>query len=337
MRAGMRIKKLELSAFGPFSGCRIDFAGECPGLHIIYGSNEAGKSSCLRALKSLFFGIPPRTDDNFLHPYDRLLIGGCISGDDGSELAFFRRKKRKADLFDANDRPLDPSTLAPFLNGMEQETFESLYGIDHEALQRGGREILDQKGNVGQAIFSAGAGLTSLRSVLDALEKEGDELYRPRASTRAINDALTEYRNLQGQMKQALLSSGDWEEHRKAFRSAQQGLERISGRRGERAVEKRRLERLQRALPHLARRTDLLLKLSAIGEVCLLPPDFGDRRRRLEQERKDAQNRLETATARIGALQRKKGGISIQQALLDRAGLIEDFHQRLGEIGRAHV
>ena len=219
----MRIKKLDLRAFGPFTGRLIDFSSKSPDLHILYGPNEAGKSSCLRALKSLFFGIPSRTNDNFLHPYDQLLIGGCLQREEGRELTFFRRKKMRSDLFDQQDHPLDPLLLAPFLQGMEQEMFEALHGIDHEALIRGGQDILDQKGDVGQAIFAAGAGLTSLHALLGELEKEGDDLFRPRASTKAINEALSQYRDLQTRMKQVLLSSREWQEHRKALQKAEQG------------------------------------------------------------------------------------------------------------------
>ena len=216
----MRIRRLDLRAFGPFTDRVLDFSSELPGLHIVYGPNEAGKSSCLRALKSLFFRIPDRTNDNFLHPYDKLLIGGCLQPEGGPELTFFRRKKRTGDLFDENDRPLDPMLLSPFLQGMEQEMFESLYGIDHEALIRGGQDILDQKGDVGQAIFAAGAGLTSLHKVLEELKKEADDLFRPNAPKRVINEALSQYQELQKQMKQVLLSSREWEEHRRALQAA---------------------------------------------------------------------------------------------------------------------
>ena len=85
----MRIKSLDLRAFGPFSNSVLDFSSKLPGLHIIYGPNEAGKSSCLRALYALFFGIPIRTGDNFLHAYDQLMIGGCLQKEDGESLTFF--------------------------------------------------------------------------------------------------------------------------------------------------------------------------------------------------------------------------------------------------------
>jgi uncharacterized protein YhaN len=331
----MRIRRLELKAFGPFTDRALDFSTARPGFHIVYGPNEAGKSSCLRALKALFFGIPTRTQDSFLHPYDQLMVGGCLRAEDGRALTFYRRKKRKADLFDEHEKPLDSAVLSPFLQGVEQELFESLYGIDHEALVQGGQEILNQKGDVGQAIFAAGSGLTSLAAVLDELDKEAEDIFRPRASTKAVNEALSHYRDLQGKIKQALLSTQVWQEHRRALQRAEKDLKEALALRGEKDREKRRLERLHRALPHLSRRRILLEKLAGLGEVVVLPADFRDRRKRLEQERNSAARDHDAAISRLEELQKKKQGISLQEELLNRADEIETLVQRLGEYRKA--
>ena len=58
----MRIDELNLAAFGPFTDRLLAF-GET-GLHIVYGPNEAGKSSALRGLKALLYCI----DELFRHP-----------------------------------------------------------------------------------------------------------------------------------------------------------------------------------------------------------------------------------------------------------------------------
>ena len=44
----MKIRKLFLKAFGPFTDSTLDFSGPA-NVHLIYGPNEAGKSSALRA------------------------------------------------------------------------------------------------------------------------------------------------------------------------------------------------------------------------------------------------------------------------------------------------
>ena len=54
----MRFRRLDLLAFGPFTDRTIDLAQGPPGLQLIYGLNEAGKSSLLRAIHGALFGIP---------------------------------------------------------------------------------------------------------------------------------------------------------------------------------------------------------------------------------------------------------------------------------------
>jgi uncharacterized protein YhaN len=331
----MKIKRLELKAFGPFSGCVLDFSSDIPGLHIVYGPNESGKSSSMRALQALLFGFPSRTSDNFLHSYDQLQIGGCLQGMDGKELVFSRRKKRVHDLFDENDAHLDPSALIPYLHGIERDLFTTLYGIDHESLVKGGQGILDQQGDVGQAMFSAGAGLASLKSVLDALEEEGDNLFRPRGSTKAINEAIAQHKELQIQIKQATLSSREWQDHQARLEDAERQKAETAALLGKLNGEKHQLERLKQALPYLGQRKRLIVKLAELGFVVELPLDFGERRKSIEQQGRDARSRFETAKARLHELQEKKKGVSLKQGLLDHADAIENLHQSLGQYRKA--
>lgn len=331
----MRIKRLELKAFGPFTDRTLDFSSNLPGLHVVYGPNEAGKSSSMRALQALFFGFPARTGDNFIHSYDQLLVGGCLQGNDGSELVFSRRKKNKNSLFDRHDNPLDPALLNPYLHGLEQGLFTTLYGINHETLVLGGQGILDQQGEVGQALFAAGTGLASLKTIVDELEAEGDSLFKPRGSIQEISVVLTHYKELQSQLKQVTLSSREWQDHQRALDEALKKLEELNSLRGKLNKEKRQLERLKQALPYLSQRRSLLEKLTDLGDVIVLPADFGDRRRTLAQEERDTCNSLKAAESRILDLEEKRKGVSYNQGLLDHAEAIEELHQELGQYRKA--
>ena len=91
----MKILQLHLKAFGPFTDTSLDLSGGEQGLHIVYGPNEAGKSSSLRAITDLLYGFLPRTPDNFLHPYPKLRIGGELQNSDGKILEMIRRKANK--------------------------------------------------------------------------------------------------------------------------------------------------------------------------------------------------------------------------------------------------
>ncbi len=331
----MRIKRLDLIAFGPFTDQTLVFDSKGPGLTIIFGPNEAGKSSSLRALKSLLYGIPERTPDNFLHPNDQLLLGGSLEADDGEQLTFLRRKRRKTCLFDAHDNPLGPEALSPFIRGIAQDEFETLYGIDHEALVRGGRDILAQKGEVGQALFSAGAGISSLREVLSTLDDEAGQLFRPRASTRDINRALANYKKLLKDMRTATLSGQEWMRVEQDLRKAEAELALVEQKRKETDVERRQMERLKQALPQLTLRRQHLDRLQSLGETTPLPDDFTKRRKKATNGLQKAQQTRNTALHRLSSLREKQGSVSFHPALLDEGEWIEALYQKLGSHRKA--
>ncbi len=327
----MRLKRLDLKAFGPFTNRTLEFNSREPGLHIIFGPNEAGKSSSLRALKALLYGFPERTSDNFQHTNDQLLVGGCLQGAGGREIAFLRRKKRKADLLDPDGNPMDPGTLAPYLHGIEPALFESLYGIDHQTLVKGGEDILAQKGEVGQALFAAGAGISSLRGILDSLDAEADELFKSRGSKQQINQAINEYKKLKKIVKEASLPSSKWQEHCQRFKEAEAELAELEEESKQKSAEVQRLERLHRAIPELAVLENLKKQLHDSGDVVVLPPGFPEQLQKVKQEVREINLRLGKDKDRLAELRARRGGISLNQALLDHAEAIEDLHQRLGE------
>ncbi len=324
----MRIAGLNLAAFGPFTNRILAFDGA--NLHIVYGPNEAGKSSALRGLKAMLYGIEERTQDNFLHANNKLRIHGFLGTTDGHELAFIRRKGRKNTLLTPDDEVLDEQVLAPFLQGVTAELFETLFGIDHQALVRGGQEILEQKGEVGQALFSAALGSHALHAVLAELDEKADGLFRPRGSTQAINSALKSYAELNKEVRERSLSSREWDEHRRALGRTTKELEKIQAELAENRVEVNRLQRIQRVLPKLARRLELFQELELLGNVIILPDDFTDRRRKAVNALEAAQALVGKTTPRLEGLQKQLEGLSTNQALLDQAENIEDIHARLG-------
>ena len=90
----MRLTQLDLIAFGPFTDRCLQFA---PGrVEVIYGSNGAGKSSALRGLIALLYGIEMRTTDDHVHEKSALRVGAVLGDEQDSSLAVVRHKTRKA-------------------------------------------------------------------------------------------------------------------------------------------------------------------------------------------------------------------------------------------------
>lgn len=329
----MRVSELNLIAFGPFTERLLSFGKT--GLHIVYGPNEAGKSSALRALKSLLYGIPERTADNFVHANDRLRIAGTLLSDEGNALTIARRKGRKNTLLGPDDEVLDEQVLASFLQGVTAELFDTIFGIDHQALVAGGQEILEQKGEVGQALFSAALGSHALHGVLSELDTQADALFRPRGSTQTINSATKAYTELSKGIRERSLSSREWDEHRRALARTEKELERVQDELAAQRAEVNRLQRLQRILPKLARRRGLLQDFAALGEVVVLPDNFGERRQTAASAMESARTIVGKATPRLDGLRKQLADLSINEALLEQAENIEDLHMRLGSHRKA--
>ncbi|MCB2183604.1 MAG: AAA family ATPase [Desulfobulbaceae bacterium] len=327
----MRIKRLDLKAFGPFTDQTLDFDSTDPGLHIVYGQNEAGKSSSLRALHTLLYGFDNRTTDNFLHPNPKLLVGGCLCNEDGGELSFVRRKKKKADILDENGEVVDAGVLVSFLQGLTPAVFRSLYAIDYESLIQGGEDILEQKGEVGEAIFSAGSGLGALQETISSMTLEAEKLFKPQGSTPEINRAIKEYNDLKKKIKSISLNYRDWQEHKKSLDSAELKLSEVERKRNECDKRMRHLERLRRIKPQFALRKKLLSDRNALGDVILLAEDFSEQRQKLEKFLQSAREKKVYGQERLENLKQKLGNITVNEQILHQADLLENLNQRLGE------
>ena len=329
----MRIQQLNLAAFGPFTDRELAFEGR--GLHIVYGPNEAGKSSALRGLKALLYGIDERTLDNFIHANDKLRIHGVLQSSDGTDFSFARRKGRKNTLLTPDGEALDKQVLMPLLQGVTAELFETLFGIDHQALVRGGQEILNQKGEVGQALFSAALGSQTLHGVIAELDEAAKELFLPSGSKPVINLAISAHTQLRAEIKQCSLSSRQWDEQRRALGRTTKELDNLRSELADTRVEVNRLQRIQRVLPKLSRRRELFQELGVLGEVVVLPVDFSDRRQKAIHELETAQAILDKATPRLEGLQKQFAGLSTNRNLLEQAENIENLHARLGSHRKA--
>ena len=331
----MRVKRLSIKAFGHFTDETINFSSVKPGLHIIYGRNEAGKSTALRALKALLFGMPERCPDSFLYGYDQMLVGACLESAQGETLEFWRRKKRVGDLLDKQMELLAPGLLASFLQGMEQQFFETLYGLDQATLVSGGKDILDQKGDVGQALFAAGAGLSSLHGIIGELDRECAELYKGGGSKPALNQAIKRHQELVKEIRSSSLAGSEWEQQRKRFESAGEELVRLEAARQEQGVELERLKRLQRAMAPLARRRAILTELALLEGMSRFPHDLPGRIREVVTGREQATARLNEAEGRKERLHLKLRELDPRRELLEQEESITSLHQRLGAYRQA--
>ena len=148
----MRLRRLDLTRYGKFTDHSIDFGEQPdgqPDLHVIYGPNEAGKSTAFTGFLDLLFGIGTQSPFDFLHPSSTMRIGGLLEF--GTETREFVRIKRPQNsLLDAEERPIPESAIRGELGGIEREAYRTMFSLDDETLEKGGESILASKGELGQ-------------------------------------------------------------------------------------------------------------------------------------------------------------------------------------------
>lgn len=179
----MRLRRLDLVRYGKFTDRTIDFGPKPesgPDLHIVFGLNEAGKSTALSGYLDLLFGIEERSRYNFLHEYSAMRIGGALEFA-GEEHTFTRTKQRSNSLLNAMGQPVSEVAITAHLAGLSRDAYETMFSLDDETLEAGGKSILESRGDLGKLLFTASAGLGHASDTLSALEAEADGLYRKQA------------------------------------------------------------------------------------------------------------------------------------------------------------
>jgi uncharacterized protein YhaN len=325
----MRILSLDFRAFGPFTGDRLDFRGGAANLHLIEGPNEAGKSSALRALKQLLYGIPERSTDDFVHQYKSFLLGATLQAADGQELTIYRRKGRKSLLAADEKTQLPETALAPFLGGVSQSDFERLFALDHTRLVSGGKALASGGGEMGESLFAAGAGIANLGKVKKTLEEDAARLFLGRGTLPLINKALVDLKKTRETRRQAALSGDEWQAHDNSLSRAKAEKKAVDQSLGERRKQLNRLTRIQNALSAIARRRALLAQLRVLAATLVLPEDFADRFRDASEQLRLAEVREGRTAQELEEVDESLRQISLPETLLEHAADIERLHQEL--------
>ncbi len=332
----MKILRLDLRAFGPFTDVSLDLSGGSEGLHVIYGPNEAGKTSALAALRQLFYGIPTNSTDNFIHAYPKLRIGAELARHDGTRLEILRRKGRTNTLRLPDDKtPVDEAQLRSFLDGVDEPRFRMMFGIDHESLVEGGEQIVRGGGEIGETLFAAGAGIADLRTIRQQFEQQAEGLFKPGGAKPAINHMLASLRQAKQELRETQLPSSAWTDHDRALREATKQLDKINTELRHAVKQRGRLERIRNALPQIARRKQLQTDLAAMGEVPNLPADFSETRRAAVARLDAAGKVLRDAKTSLDVLESQIAQLEVPEALLARQQEIEALHKQLGAFQKA--
>ena len=200
----MRLRRLGLSRYGMFTDHTIDFGkriADGPDLHIVYGPNEAGKSTALAGFLDLLFGIELQSRYRFLHGYETMRIESDLEINEQTH-RLVRVRKTTASLLNEHGQSVADGVIANALGGMDRAAYKAMFSLDDDTLEGGGEEILRSEGDLGQLLFATSSGLIELSKTLKQLREDTRKFHRGRARNTELYKLKAELLRLDKEKKE---------------------------------------------------------------------------------------------------------------------------------------
>ena len=204
----MKIKEIFIDGFGRFN--QKSFEPLKSPVVIMFGPNEAGKSTLLNFVRTILFGFPLR---NSAHHYPALNGGRhggniVVTADDGSEYNVERYIGSKGGEVSITDRQTGerfPQTLLSQICGhASKDVFNNIFAFTIDELQQ--TDLLEDK-NINSQIYSVGMGTRDLPDLMKTIKSEMDVLYKPRGSKQKVNAIVRELEKIDEDITKLTLDS----------------------------------------------------------------------------------------------------------------------------------
>ena len=328
----MRLGRLDLVRYGKFTGRTLDFGTPphgTPDLHLVYGPNEAGKSTAFAAYLDLLFGIGGQSPYAFLHPYPAMRIGARFDVA-GGQRDLVRIKRQSATLLDADERTLDEGLLAAELGGIGREAYRAMFSLDDDTLEQGGKEILASRGDLGQLLFSGSAGAAGLSQTLDRLRAEADALFRPNSGKTALGELRRRLDELKSDRAAIDTQVSVYRQHVETRDKAEAGYQAALAARSAADARRKEIERLLAALPWRDELRDARAALAGFADLPHMPADASETLRRVQRREIELDTERAGIAREIAALEAEIAGIVVEPEAL-AAGVAYDALTKLGE------
>ncbi len=328
----MRLRRLDLTRYGKFTDHTIDFgpsSKDKPDLHIIYGLNEAGKSTTFDAFLDLLFGIGATSNYNFIHPYSSMQIGGRLEFD-GAEHELVRLKRRIGSLVDGSGQPVNEGVLSTALGGIGRDAYQTMFSLDDQSLKEGGQAIIQSKGELGELLFSASSGLAGLNRSLVMAADDAAAIHRKRSSSTKLAELKRALDTLKGERNAIDTFAAAYSVLAATLMLASASYDAASAELAEAKLRHTELTRILATLPLTSELDRLAAEFAGLGELPRPPVDWFSLLPQLSRDETRLQALTETAERSIRQLSDEIDSMVVDEQALSIATAMETL-----EIGRA--
>lgn len=306
----MKLRQLTVESFGHFHQQPFEFDAN---FTLIFGPNEAGKSTLLQLVREQLFGFKHQNPYAFAeHGKSKMAAEAEIELLDGSRLRF-RRQKGRPDVVKGESlvtgQPIDETVLTNLLGGMTPDRYAHLFGFSLQELTAGQASL--NEANIGEALYGGAIGsLAGFQKLRSDLQSEADSLLTGRGRKKIIDGLLSEIKDQLKEQGEASVKPRDYKQLAKQCELAAANVELTRKRVGELQREATHLGRIAAAIDPWIQHRQAVEEISELSVPKNFPLDGAEQLRRLKErhaELSETQRNLETElqsdTNELAALQ----------------------------------
>ncbi|MCA0173474.1 AAA family ATPase [Bacillus sp. RAR_GA_16] len=297
----MKLNGVEIYGFGKFENEQIQNISD--ELHLVFGENEAGKSTLIAFIEYVLFGFKARQDNNYnMNNLPR--FGGVLSVEVNEESLRIERTKdltsEQVVIYYSNGTYGDRDDLKALLNGMNRTSFRQIFFCDLTTLNE--YQTYDED-SWNQILYEAGmSGGASLLAIEKNLDKWQGEIFKPGGRKPLLNEKLEIYESLKKR-------TSDWEKKNASYNQLIKKVEEL-----ERKIEKnteelqslqserRTLDYEKQILPLLKEKQQLHQELQSLPDSSPFPEEGLARMDKWKEQAVLLSGELESLKKRMQAL-----------------------------------
>ncbi|MBL5767571.1 hypothetical protein B5V88_10870 [Heyndrickxia sporothermodurans] len=287
----MKIKNLHIYGFGKLSDVKMNLSSS---IQVIYGVNEAGKSTLMAFIHGILFGFPTKQQSELRYePKVGTKYGGNITLETKSGDIWVERVKGKA-VGDVTVRLSDGTQggeelLKDLLKHMDKALYKSIFSFNIHGIQG----VSQLKGeDIGTYLIAAGTiGTDAIVKSEQQLQKELDRLFKPSGRKPELNEMLQTLKDQEKEFKKSMQYNQTYEKLQLDYQKLVQDISELQGKVAASQLEIQKLEQLKQDWVLLQERREILQSLNNIGEVTF-PIDGLKRMEKLEDQLQVAANQL---------------------------------------------
>lgn len=307
----MQLREIRIHGFGAFSNAVV--SGLAPGINVLHGPNEYGKTTLLEFVRRILFGFPPKTTKANQYPAlnsDR--YGGelvCLLRD-GRTVAIGRTAGKSAagtvTVSTLEGQPLAEPGLS-VIGNLSADLYHKVYSIGLDELYQ--IDVLDLD-EVKDYVYGAGLGGVRLSVLRERFEKRAGELYTKGGHKQRMKELATDIARLNSSIRDERDRLSQYDRKKEQREQLQQTADALASRLPALQAESALTQSRERLYPSFSRMRQAERDLAEMGRVQHVPDDAVVQLK----ERLAEVERLSTE------LEEQRSELQLRQAACDRIG-----------------